>query len=521
MRICLYLDRDRTFRWHHWLVDALTTSGHQVYVRFSPKRLALPKSYATLFATERIAYNLAKNNSAIDSIEPSVLPSDPGAEPFDALIRLAVDESLPAAKRTLTPCFNSMPTVFGAVAALLGHDPLRIEIHDSGRSVPLTAYPAIADHDVLASGMDNLLSFTVGMLIKTLVLPIVTEEPVGARMNRAPSVIGAAYMHAVNSVLGKAARYLKILTRGNRDWTIAWRRDSASLLDRGSARFRVLPNPKGHYYGDPFPFRVNGSDFVFVEDFDYARGYACISVARIGEQVTMRPVLDTGYHLSYPFVFEHADQIWMIPESGVVSDICLYRAVKFPYEWECEGVLLQNIEGYDTTLVLPQGTDQRFWLFVSEVMWNSTGWDACSLFHSDRLLGPWIPHEGGNPVVFDARYSRPAGAVFERNGQLIRPVQDCSRLYGGAVNLCQIDQLDNKVFRQSVIGTIQCAPASGLSPYLGCHTYNYRDGLEVIDIFDRGIGNEVTAYYRPIEQTQPVGSSREPVPPIGPVVVSA
>src|SRR5207248_10692612 len=137
-------------------------------------------------------------------------------------------------------------------------------------------------------------------------------------------------------------------------------------------------------------------------------------------------VLDTGYHLSYPFVFAYGNQIYMIPESGDVRETRLYRAMKFPHNWECEGVLL-DVEGYDATLLLPQnyaakGKEQRFWLFISERMWNSSGWDSFSLFYSDRLFGSeWIPHARGNPVVLDARFSRSAGKIFWHKGHLIRP----------------------------------------------------------------------------------------------------
>jgi len=264
-------------------------------------------------------------------------------------------------------------------------------------------------------------------------------------------------------------------------------------------------NPKDHFYADPFPFRHNGADFIFFEDWDYTSGRAHIAVVEVGKQVisTAQPVLDTGYHMSYPFVFAYDNQIWMIPESGVVREINLYRAVKFPYQWECQGPLL-SLEGYDASLLLPQeptikGEEQRFWLFITECMWNSTGWDTVSLFHSDKLVGgDWIPHARRNPLLFDARNSRPAGRFFRHQGRLIRPVQDCSRFYGGSVHLCRIDKLSVDEFEEREIGTIHCAAGSRADR--GCHTYNNDDGLEVIDIFDRGIASEVTAFYRPVER---------------------
>jgi hypothetical protein len=42
-----------------------------------------------------------------------------------------------------------------------------------------------------------------------------------------------------------------------------------------------------------------------------------------------------------------------------------------------------------------------------------------------------------------------------------------------------------------LIGTIHCGSR-------GCHTYNNYSGLEVIDVFGRKSGNEVTAFFDPL-----------------------
>ena len=114
-----------------------------------------------------------------------------------------------------------------------------------------------------------------------------------------------------------------------------------------------------------------------------------------------------------------------------------------------------------------------------------------SLFHSESLFGKWLPH-AYNPVLFDAKLSRPAGAVFMHHGRQLRPVQDCSGEYGGAVPICRVDALGPEEFTQTPIGTIRCA-------LHGCHTYNNYGGLEVIDVFGRDRKSQsVTAFFEPI-----------------------
>jgi hypothetical protein len=187
-------------------------------------------------------------------------------------------------------------------------------------------------------------------------------------------------------------------------------------------------------------------------------------------------------------VFEHEGEVWMIPEAGESRSIPLYRAEQFPYKWKREAVLIDGIDGYDATLLQREG---HFWLFVCERVWNSSSWDILSLFHSESLARNWAPHDQ-NPVLFDAMLSRPAGAFFEHNGRVIRPVQDCSRQYGGAIPLCSLDALDKATFRQTLIGRIHCQPH-------GCHTYNSTSGFEVIDVFGRARDrNNVTATFAPI-----------------------
>jgi hypothetical protein len=172
--------------------------------------------------------------------------------------------------------------------------------------------------------------------------------------------------------------------------------------------------------------------------------------------------------------------------------------VEFPYRWTREACLIEGIEGYDTTPLWHAG---GFWFFVSPRLWRSTSWDVLSLYRAESLTGSWTPH-AANPVLIDARLSRPAGAVIRHGGRTLRPVQDCARGYGGAVTFCQIDALGPSEFVQTPVGRIW-------SGALGCHTYNRRSGLEVIDLFGhiRGL-REVTTSYRLLVPDPPVSRPR-------------
>src|SRR5438093_4742368 len=109
MRVCLYLDRGGTLRWHSWLAQTLRKSGNDVHVRFSPKKLTMPRGYASLFTLEKAFFREVSDRSATDEIQASVLSpvfTSGLDEPFDAVVNLACDfTAIPLAKRVLTPAF--------------------------------------------------------------------------------------------------------------------------------------------------------------------------------------------------------------------------------------------------------------------------------------------------------------------------------------------------------------------------------------------------------------------------------
>jgi hypothetical protein len=185
-------------------------------------------------------------------------------------------------------------------------------------------------------------------------------------------------------------------------------------------------------------------------------------------------VLERPYHLSYPFVFEHEGQAYMIPETMDAHRIELYRALDFPLRWELAHVLRENVDAVDTTLYVRDGI---FYFFTNIVERGVTPNDLLYLFYSDSLTGHWHPHPA-NPVCSDVRQSRGAGKLFQTNGKLVRPAQDCSHRYGYACQLNEVHALSPTEFRESPVARIEPDWFPGL---IGTHTINSDDAIEVID----------------------------------------
>jgi hypothetical protein len=263
-------------------------------------------------------------------------------------------------------------------------------------------------------------------------------------------------------------------------WFLAYRfggRVSASL----EGFTRIMP-PKDRDWADPFVVEKSGRYYIFFEELPYAAGKAHIAMLeldRAGRVSAPQRVLEADYHLSYPFVFEHDGQLWMLPESARNRRVELYRCVDFPLQWKRERVLLDDVRLVDATLYR---TADRWWMFANSAAAGSRMFDdELHVFHAERLTGEWRPHPK-NPVKSDARSARPAGALFSRNGVLYRPAQVCVPRYGAGLAIHRILKLTPEDYAERLVERMLPPPESGL---FGLHTMNRAGDLLVVDAFAR------------------------------------
>ena len=240
--------------------------------------------------------------------------------------------------------------------------------------------------------------------------------------------------------------------------------------------FRWIETPPGHFWADPFLIDRGGRTLLFFEDFDESKGYASIRWAEVGDDCTVgtpATCLDLGLHLSFPFVFEHDGEVFMIPESIADGTVTLYRARSFPSDWVAEKVLFRG-NAADTSLLREGG---RFYFFTTLFERNDRGMKTM-LFVADALTGAWRLHPG-SPVSSDVRHARNGGAVLRRDGRLFRPTQNCGPSYGHGLNLEEIVALDEERYEERPWCAV--GPQALPFPAIGVHTYNVCGDLEVID----------------------------------------
>jgi hypothetical protein len=247
--------------------------------------------------------------------------------------------------------------------------------------------------------------------------------------------------------------------------------------------FTFLAPPRDRSWADPFPVEHGGRVLIFIEEFERStrRGYiACLSLDPGGKIISNTPVLERPYHLSYPFVFEHAGGWYMVPETGARRTVELYRCTRFPDQWVFQKTLLEDIHAVDATLLEHDG---RWWMFANVVEdVGGSAWDSLHLFYADDPLSEsWTPHPL-NPVVADVRSARPAGRIFLRGGVLCRPSQVSTPRYGHALRLNRIDVLTTTNYAETCLETL--IPPRG-SNLLATHTYNAAGNIAVIDVQSR------------------------------------
>ena len=322
----------------------------------------------------------------------------------------------------------------------------------------------LATHWHLPTNHDRMLSICADLCLRACrELAAGASERHGPAASSVPTIPTNAKTFAF--LIAQTVAWLRVRLRRTLvldDWAIGIVDESVEELRRRGSLGEVAWYGTGRrrtYVADPMPLASAVDSAFLAEHFDYD-GSAKGSIARcafgVGGRLSLTPVLEPEHHLSYPFILEHEGQRYVIPESHEVGTVDLYAL-------DPDGTArpvrrLLDLAVSDPTLLRWDG---RWWLFCAE------GSLKLLAFHAEALDAPWTPHRL-NPLKIDVTASRPAGPLFERDGALYRPAQDCAASYGSAVVLHRIVELTPDRFAEEEVGRI--GPARR-GPYReGVHT---------------------------------------------------
>jgi len=253
-----------------------------------------------------------------------------------------------------------------------------------------------------------------------------------------------------------------------------------------------IPNPEGSYLADPFIVERDGRSVVYAEEFDLKSDRGRISWLELGDEAdsdrhnaTYRGTLiEEPYHMSFPFVFEHGNELYMVPETFEAREVSLYRCVRFPDQWERCGTLMDEVEASDTMLFRDDGTyghPGRWWMLTNLRPEGALDfYSRLYLFWSeDPTSADWTPHPL-NPVLIDAEGGRNGGLLHGADGRIHRVGQIQSIMkYGAGWTISRLLSARPDGFSEETVASVYPSTSTGV---VGGHHIHGTQKRTVFDI---------------------------------------
>jgi len=262
-------------------------------------------------------------------------------------------------------------------------------------------------------------------------------------------------------------------------WILLFKINKQRKWSTSFFRFKRMVPPKDRFWADPFVLEKEGRYYIFIEELIFEERKGKISVIEMddkGDYGVPKTVLEKDYHLSYPFIFEDKNDLFMIPETAQNRTIELYKCIEFPFKWELVNILMDGLYAVDSTVLKHEN---KYWLFCNiKENEGASSSDELFLFYSEDLFGNnWTSHPK-NPIISDIKQSRPAGRIFEDSGSLFRPSQNSAKRYGYGIKINKIIELSSTDYKEL---TIQDISPNWSKDLLSTHTINNVGKLTIID----------------------------------------
>lgn len=256
-------------------------------------------------------------------------------------------------------------------------------------------------------------------------------------------------------------------------WHIAFRKANSS------EPFTAFKTPRGVFCADPIAIQDDNKTYVFCEQFKMRSKKGCIGyfVFDNGMPINKGIIIEKPYHMSYPFVFFYGNNYYMIPETSENKTVELYVADSFPHKWRLKNTLLSGKDYVDTTVWVDKQVHFVTYYgdkggYILEEYCLDESLSDCKLIHS---------------TFFIENVGRGAGAIFEREGVLFRPSQNCKRAYGESIILNKLDFSRNRL-TEAPVGELSIKDIIVNIPnVIAVHTYALVNKYEIIDVFEERI----------------------------------
>jgi hypothetical protein len=198
---------------------------------------------------------------------------------------------------------------------------------------------------------------------------------------------------------------------------------------------------RDRFFSAPFILEANDKNIiVLVEEFYYpdCKGrIAKLTVDRKNFSLTKNDtVLELETHLSFPAIFRHDDKIWFYPENSAAGKLTLYQFDVMNNTVTAVSILSSKPLA-DTVIT---GRFGKPHLFTTKLP-NDSG-SVLLIYKSEQWNGGFKLLQ---TVEFKEKIARNAGVIFEFDGMILRPAQNCNKGYGKGL-FFQIINYENREF---------------------------------------------------------------------------
>ncbi len=240
--------------------------------------------------------------------------------------------------------------------------------------------------------------------------------------------------------------------------------------------FELFKEHNGIFVADPFVHVTHNKEYLFCElltkDSKHHKGIRGVIVKlerseENGEWVNPVIVLEENFHISYPLIYTHNNETYMLVETAEANDVRIYKSNdKELNSWSLCKVILDG-KYFDPTIFKFKN---NWYMFVCA----EKSFSVLELYYSENLLGPWIKHPK-SPLKSDSSSSRPAGPILEWENKLYRLAQDCSIQYGQSVKAFEILTITEEDYEEKEVGIILTESNDGWNSHGMHHLQVYKN----------------------------------------------
>jgi len=265
---------------------------------------------------------------------------------------------------------------------------------------------------------------------------------------------------------------LKSIIKRSR-WQIGFLDNPQDILKQEYKVHWLKGAPEDRWFADPFILDVTDESIeVLVEEVRFSNPTGRVTKLTVNRQTweleKMTVLLELDTHLSFPAIRREGNEVFVYPENNYSGKLTEYKLIEGGGN---ELIFNKIVSSLPLTDAIQSSRFQKPIVLASKI--DDECGNCLSIYKQDEK-GEYI---FDYDICFDRKIGRMAGDLFEIDGKLYRPAQDCSNSYGGALVIQEFKSTDPIELYDVIVHK------STHPKYIeGMHTFNMFKGVGVIDV---------------------------------------